>query len=416
MLRTAHKQIRHMLKYIEILAFVWISAHFVTAQANPENPPEKNAIRDLPTLILRVEDLMHAGQAQRALELLRGFSVDVESDLYPSYLLQLGWVQLTVGNAADAIVTLKAARGRGLESDWVDIYLLQACLDAGERACVDSEFRSLPDEVLREHEGLGQLALRDAMESGNWHRAWSRMSRLLKAAPESRRYRTEGYRLEVLLGLGRRFQESLNRELRRSPLELRPDDIISLLAFAAQNGLTRPALNVSELLIVRLRTDKNSQLSQEKPDLLERAHALRGTLFQEQDYPKHAGEAFATAAAYNPKWHYAASRAFQIAGLVTLSEFHAQLIPDRQKQLEQRAILRLRQGEYDKLAAMERSLLHAGLLTREDIRYAVAYAHFQHYDFDDARRLLTNIQDARLFEKATALRAEMQRLERKTTQ
>lgn len=401
-----------------LFAFFWYSSlcSIAIADTVKDNQDDEAQIKDLPTLFLKVEELLHAGQAQNALMLLQSFPVDQKNDLFPSYLLQLGWVHLTLGNASEAISSLQTARERGLESDWIGIYLLQACLEKSDRACVDREFQMLSDDVLREHEGLGQLAVREAMEAKHWLPAWGRLRRLQTVSPDSRRYRVEGYRLYALLGLSQKLQVSLIEEIKKPEMGLTSDDLISVLAFAAQNGLSRVALNASEVFLARFRSHEEPLMSGMENQSLESIFALRGTLFQEQGEPRLSGESFAAAAVYNSKWHYAASRSFQTAEQMSLAVYHAGLIPDRQKQLEQRAILRLRRGEYDELAAMERSLSHAGLLKREDIRYAVAYAHFQHNNFADARKLLAEIQDVQLFEKATALRAEMQRQERKSRQ
>ena len=83
-------------------------------------------------------------------------------------------------------------------------------------------------------------------------------------------------------------------------------------------------------------------------------------------------------------------------------------IADPARKLEQRVALLLELGRYPEVVAMEEALFRAGLLADEDIRYALAYAHFHGADYAAAERHLKALTRPGLFRRATALRRLMQ--------
>lgn len=83
-------------------------------------------------------------------------------------------------------------------------------------------------------------------------------------------------------------------------------------------------------------------------------------------------------------------------------------IADPAKKLKQRVGLLVELRRYDQVAAMEAALYRAGLLADEDVRYALAYAHYRGGDFAAAETHLTALKRPELFRKATELRRLMQ--------
>jgi hypothetical protein len=83
-------------------------------------------------------------------------------------------------------------------------------------------------------------------------------------------------------------------------------------------------------------------------------------------------------------------------------------VPDAQRRLKQRVGLLVELKRYDQVAGMEEALYRAGLLADEDLRYALAYAHFHGGDFARAERHLAALKRPELFRKATELRRLMQ--------
>lgn len=85
-------------------------------------------------------------------------------------------------------------------------------------------------------------------------------------------------------------------------------------------------------------------------------------------------------------------------------------IADSQARLRQRLAIALDMREYSVVTSMDKDLRRTGLVrTDENIRYAVAYAHFKEGDFTRAKKLLTGISSPELFRKATAVRDAMNR-------
>lgn len=83
-------------------------------------------------------------------------------------------------------------------------------------------------------------------------------------------------------------------------------------------------------------------------------------------------------------------------------------ITDQSKKLKQRIGLLVELRRYDQVAGMEEALYRVGLLADEDVRYALAYAHYRGGDFAAAERHLVELKRPELFRKATELRRLMQ--------
>ncbi len=347
-------------------------------------------------LFARVEQLMSAGQAAAAKELVLQNLVDEGSPLRSSYLLQLGWIQLTLQEFSSAKKHLLQARKKGSASHWVAIYLLQACFQLDDFDCVQLEYEELPDPLLKQQQGLGILAARAAKKNGDGQRAWVVLDRLLSVAPQSKRVLLERLRLLTELKLGRAFVEEIS-SLAKSPSVFRPAEFAQALALSLQSGLVRETLSGLEVVLLVHPND---------PKLA----VLQGTVLQKMERPRAAAASFAHAARYEPRWHLQAAALFHEAGARSLALYQNSLVQDRLKKLEQRAIFYLENGSFPQLAALEKPLQRAGLMGRDDIRYAVAYALFQSGQLNRSQKLLSGITEARLFEKAAALRTEMARM------
>lgn len=83
-------------------------------------------------------------------------------------------------------------------------------------------------------------------------------------------------------------------------------------------------------------------------------------------------------------------------------------VGDQPRKLQQRVGLLIELGRHAEVAAMEEALYRAGLLSNEDIRYALAYARFQLGDFAAAERHLAALTRPELFRRATEMRRLMQ--------
>lgn len=83
-------------------------------------------------------------------------------------------------------------------------------------------------------------------------------------------------------------------------------------------------------------------------------------------------------------------------------------LSDQPEKFRQRLALYLELQNYEQAAAMEMPLRRVGLLDDEDLRYAIAYAHFKTGDFVAAERHLAALNRPDLFRKAAELRRAIQ--------
>lgn len=99
---------------------------------------------------------------------------------------------------------------------------------------------------------------------------------------------------------------------------------------------------------------------------------------------------------------------YRRAGLPMKALSLNQRVTDSAKKLKQRIGILVALKRYEQIVGMEQALARAGLLDDEDVRYALAYAHFHGGDFAGAERHLTAITRGDLFRKATELRKLME--------
>jgi len=97
-------------------------------------------------------------------------------------------------------------------------------------------------------------------------------------------------------------------------------------------------------------------------------------------------------------------RAGQVYRALTLNSE----IRDQKTKLKQRLALYIQLLRYEQAAGMENDLQRLGLLSNEDIRYAVAYALFKIGDFSAAESHLSLLTRSDLFRKAIEVRRAMQ--------
>lgn len=121
-----------------------------------------------------------------------------------------------------------------------------------------------------------------------------------------------------------------------------------------------------------------------------------------------AADVMRTTALYEPGLASDAAELYKRAGwLIQALSLNAQVI-DQQKKLKQRLSIFLEMDRFEQAAGMAQDLSRVGLLTDEDIRYALAYALFKSGDFDEAEQHLQQLSRNDLFRRATELRRAME--------
>jgi len=121
-----------------------------------------------------------------------------------------------------------------------------------------------------------------------------------------------------------------------------------------------------------------------------------------------AADVMRTTALYDSDLASDAAELYKRAGwLIQALSLNAQVI-DQSKKLKQRLAIFLELNRFDQAAGMEQDLTRVGLLTDEDIRYALAYALFKSGDFERSEQHLQQLTRSDLFRRAVELRRAME--------
>ncbi len=121
-----------------------------------------------------------------------------------------------------------------------------------------------------------------------------------------------------------------------------------------------------------------------------------------------AAEIFQQLAQSNPELISEAAELYRRAGKPYRALTLNQQIVDPATKLKQRLAIFLALERFDQITAMEDAMIRAGLLTDENLIYALAYAWFKVGDFRATERYLTRLTQPDLFRKATELREVME--------
>jgi tetratricopeptide (TPR) repeat protein len=144
----------------------------------------------------------------------------------------------------------------------------------------------------------------------------------------------------------------------------------------------------------------------EAPDNVRLARVLAQT-WLDTDRVLPAADILRQAARLDPALMAEAAELFRRAGwLMQALTLNARVI-DQAKKLKQRLAIFIELGRFDQAAGMEADLVRTGLLTEEDIRYALAYALFKTGRYDQAETHLSQLTRNDLFRKANELRRAM---------
>lgn len=104
-----------------------------------------------------------------------------------------------------------------------------------------------------------------------------------------------------------------------------------------------------------------------------------------------------------------ASELYRLAGYPVRALTLNTLVADNSHKLKQRLALYIEQKDFERATTLETRLTLGGLLAQEEIRYALAYAYYKVRNFEKTQIHLGRINDEKLFEKATNLRASIEK-------
>lgn len=129
--------------------------------------------------------------------------------------------------------------------------------------------------------------------------------------------------------------------------------------------------------------------------------------YLEAERPVTAAILFENASRFDEKYRVDAAEMYRKAGRSELALWLNSAVVEQEAKIKQRLSILLGQENFEAVVAMEPRLSRLGLLADENVRYALAYAHYSVGDFAAAERQLKLLRDPQLFEKATQLRKAM---------
>lgn len=116
---------------------------------------------------------------------------------------------------------------------------------------------------------------------------------------------------------------------------------------------------------------------------------------------------FEDASRLDPKYALEAAELYKQAGRSQLALTLNGRVVDQKEKLKQRLSLLLAAERFEVIPAMAPALSRNGLLSDDNVRYALAYAYFKLGDFTETEKHLRPIKDPGLFRAATQLRKAM---------
>lgn len=176
--------------------------------------------------------------------------------------------------------------------------------------------------------------------------------------------------------------------------EVGADDFVAVGEALKRAGQVDKALDILERARLRFPFDVNLTV--------QLAH-----LYMAKEHPNAAADLFNQAAMLDEKYSLEAAELYRKSGRLDLALAKNAVVADQEKKMKQRLSILLKMERFELITAMEPRLSRLGLLSSQDLRYALAYAYYSSGDFADAERHLKELRDAQLFEKATALRKAM---------
>jgi tetratricopeptide (TPR) repeat protein len=343
----------------------------------------------LPLAALLIGD----GNYERARQVLAAVDLDdPELDRVRFHTLS-GLIALNLNELALAVREFRAAIDAGQDEPVVWLYLAQAhygqeqyveTLYALDRAGPDAT--RIPSVYLIRSQAHWQLEEYEA--------AWQVLAEGRRIFPDRA---GEFARRQVFLLVDQGLYQEAADQGRRYLTEQNagPDDALAIGNALRQSGQYDEAARILET--ARLAHPEQVNLSR-----------LLAHTYLADDKVLGAAEVLRQAAIYDPALVGEAAELYRRAGwLMEALTLNAGIIDQSQK-LKQRLAILIELQRFDQAAGMEADLTRTGLLEDEDIRYALAYAHFKSGDFDKAEAQLSLLERADLFRKALELRRVME--------
>ncbi|MEN1727460.1 MAG: tetratricopeptide repeat protein [Pseudomonadota bacterium] len=356
--------------------------------AQDDSGQSEEELERLPLAALLIGD----GNYERARQVLAAVDLDdPDLDRIRYYTLS-GLIALNLDELALAVGEFRAAIDAGQDEPVVWLYLAQAYY--GQEMFVETlyaldragpETTRIPSVYLMRSQAHWQLEEYEA--------AWQVLAEGRNAFPDRA---GEFARRQVFLLVDQGLYQEAADQGRQYLAEQSagPEDALAIGYALRQSGQYDEAARILES--ARLEHPEQVNLSR----LLAHTYLANDKLLG-------AAEVLRQAAIYDPALLGEAAELYRRARwLMEALTLNAGIIDQSQK-LKQRLAILIELQRFDQAAAMEPDLTRTGLLADEDIRYALAYAHFKSGDFAQAESQLSLLERADLFRKALELRRVM---------
>ena len=185
-------------------------------------------------------------------------------------------------------------------------------------------------------------------------------------------------------------------------------------ALLASDGLMQHASVTEDDVVAVVHALRKAQQPFQVISLLEQTRVYRPTsqrlkrllahAYHEAGKPYSAGLIFESLSVQASEYAFEAAHAFKLAKRYVRALSQNAKVPDPTKRYKQRLSILLDDQRFFEIVGMEATLSRLGLLDDDEIRYALAYAHFKSAAGHKAKRHLNLIEDAKLLDQVSALR------------
>ncbi|MCH2109452.1 MAG: hypothetical protein MK135_08980 [Polyangiaceae bacterium] len=372
------------------IATLCISSSYGAWQSAPASAKDKEEESDIDYIGLAAR-LIADNKIDRAQQMLDQVDLEAEDvDLIKFYTLR-GMVMLKQGASLQAIENFELALKNGQEDPAIHLYLAQAHFSQKHYRKTIEHLKKAGPVAQQTPAAFGILA-QAHWELDQKEEAFTALDGGIKKFPEDNSLlRVKIFYLVEL--------ELYQEVVRLSSDYLKSADIGEDEYIAIGEALRRGRQLKKARLIL-------GQAKLRFPDSVKLPVQMAHT-YVDEERPILAALLFEEASRKDPKYALEAAELYKEAGRpeVALS-LNAQVI-DQKDKLKQRLSLLLEAERFEMVTGMAPALSRIGLLSDDNVRYAVAYAFYKLGDFSQAEKELRIIKDPGLFRAATQLRKAM---------
>ncbi len=315
---------------------------------------------------------------------------DDEFDL-PKYHTLRGMVFLKRGQHEKAIQSFEASLKAGQKDPAIHLYLAQSHFNLKQYQKTIIHLKKAGPAAQQSPAGFGMLA-QAYWELKRYDEAFTALDRGVRKFPDdSDLLRTKIFYLVDL--------ELYQEVVRLSGKYLERPNIGEEEYLAIAEALRR-GNQLKKALLILGQARLKYPLSAKVP--VQMAH-----VYNDQQRPLLAAMMFEAASRIDQKFLLEAAEMYKEAGRSELAlALNAQIV-DQKEKLKQRLSLLLEAERFSMITGMSEALSRLGLLSDQNVRYALAYAYYKLQDLEKAEYHLRRIKDPELFRAAAGLRKAM---------